>query len=289
MRYLVLVFLAGFLLIASVSAGSLFETAPAGEIKHMEQIPEPDAGVYQRGRQNQTALHWMAFNGDEAMARRLITSGADINARVDKGSTPLHLAAYKGHIDVARILIANGARVNVRTHDGITPLDWALHNGNEEVAQLLITRGAQTGSSRAGTENTLRHSEKKLADLEHFTDLKPVLERQQPVPGPARSTSRTERQSSNEHALASHSQAVTLRVQLAALGSHERALVAWSMYRRQHPDILGNRDLIVEPVQVGGKALYRVQAGLLTKRDATSLCNELRRREQPCLVINSGS
>lgn len=196
------------------------------------------------------------------------------------------LAAYRGHTDVARLLIASGARVNVHTREGITPLDWAQRNGNSEVVQLLITHGAQTGSSPAGTAMTVCRSDKKLEDLQHFAALKPMLARQQLAPGPERPTRRPERQTSPEPVQASERQAGTVRIQLAALGSHERALAAWSLFRRQHPDCLGDSDLFVEPVDVGGKALYRVQAGLLTQRDAASVCLELRRRNQPCLVID---
>jgi len=135
----------------------------------MEQILESGADVHQRGQQNETALHWMAFHGNEAMVKWLITADADINARVKSGSTPLHLAAYKGHINVARLLIARRAKVNIQTHDGITPLDWALRNGNREVAELLITNGAKTGSAQAGPAITMGRSEKKWEDLKHFT------------------------------------------------------------------------------------------------------------------------
>jgi hypothetical protein len=286
MRCLALVFLAGYLLIAPVSAELLLETARAGKSKHMEQILELGADVHQRGQQHETALHWMAFHGNEAMVKRLITSGSDINAQVKKGSTPLHLAAYKGHIKVARLLIARRARVNIRTHDGFTPLDWALRNGNKEVAELLITNGAKTGSSQAGTAITTRRSENKLEDLKYFTRLKRILARHRRES--ERPTMLTEPQASTVQAPERHPQAGAFRIQLAALGTHERALETWNKYRRQHPDILGDRDLFVEPARVNGKAFYRVQTGLLTKRNAASLCNQLMRRSQPCLVINSG-
>jgi hypothetical protein len=286
MRCLALVFLAGYLLIAPVSAGSLLEIARAGNSKHMEQILESGADVHQRGQQNETALHWMAFHGNEAMVKRLITADADINARVKNGSTPLHLAAYKGHINVARLLIARRAKVNIRTHDGITPLDWALRNGNSAVAELLITNGAKTGSSQAGPAITMGRSEKKWEDLKHFTRLKPIPARHRP--GPDRPTILTEPQASKVQASEGHAQSGAFLVQLAALGTHERALETWNKYRRQHPDILDGRDLFVEPARVNGKAFYRVQTGLLTKRNAVSLCNQLMQRSQPCFVINSG-
>ena len=285
MRYLALVFIAFCLLIAPVSAGSLFETAQAGKRKDREQNYESGADVHHRGQQNETVLHWMAFDGNEAMVERLINSGADINARLDNGSTPLHLAAYKGHINVTRLLVSRSARVNIRTRDGITPLDWALRNGNQEVAELLITNGAKTGRLQAGNAITTRHSEKKLEDLKLSPHMKRVFARHREESG--RSTNLTKRQSSKVHALDSHPQAGAFRIQLAALGTHERALEAWNRFRSQHPGILDDRDLYVELAHINGKAFYRVQTGSLSKRDAGTLCNQLMQRSQPCVVVNS--
>ena len=287
MKIFTQVFLAGYLLIAPVSAGSLLEIARAGNSKHMEQILKSDADVRQLGQQNETALHWMAFHGDEAMVKRLITLGADINARVTKGSTPLHLAAYNGHITVAKLLIAEGARVNIRTQDGITPLDWALRNGNREMAELLITNGAKKGSSQADTTITMRRSEKEEEDLKHFAQLKPILARYRLVP--ERPTILTEPQAPKVRASESHPQAGAFRIQLAAVGTHERALETWNKYCRRHPDILGDRELFVEHARVNGKEFYRVQTGSLTKRNAESLCKQLMDVSQPCWVVNSGS
>lgn len=281
--------MAGYLMTVSVSADSLLESARAGNRKQMNHILELGADVHQRGQQNETALHWMAFHGDEVMVKRLISSGADINARVKKGGTPLHLAAYKGHTNVARLLIAKRAKVNIRTHDGISPLDWALHNGYEEVAELLITNGAKTGSSQAGADNaiTTRRSEMKLEDLKFSPHLKWILARDRPEP--ERPTMVAKSRLSNVHDSGSHPQAGDYRIQLAAISTHKRALEAWNKYRRQHPDILGDLDMLIEPARVNGKAIYRVQAVLLTKRNAASLCNQLMRRSQPCLVVYSGS
>ena len=220
MRYVALVLLAAYMLVSPVRAESLPETARTGKSEQMEQILELRADVNQRGRQNETALHWMAFHGNEAMVRKLITAGADVNVRASNGSTPLHLAAYKGHIDVARLLVAGQAGVDVRNRDGITPLDWALRNGNREVAEFLIGNGAKTGSSQAATATTARHSDRKLQDLKHFSRLKPVLARQQPQ----RPAALAEPQSINVHDPQAHPQTGVYRIQLAAVGTHERAL-----------------------------------------------------------------
>lgn len=285
MRCVALVILAACMPAMSVCAGSLQEAPRTGKSQQMAQILELRADVNQRGRQDETALHWMAFHGNEAMVRKLITTGADVNARTSNGSTPLHLAAYKGHINVASLLVAGNGGVNTRTRDGITPLDWALRNGNREVAEFLISHGARTGSSPAGTATTLSRSVKKLEDLRHFNRLKPILARQ--LPQIERRPALAEPQASKVLDPESHPKTGAFRIQLATLATHDRVQEAWNMFSRRYPDILDGRDLFVEPVHVNGNTLYRVQAGTFTKRAATLVCNQLTGRRQPCLVISA--
>lgn len=53
----------------------------------------------------QTPLHLAAITKQPQIARKLITSGAQIDARDHKGNSPLHIAAKEGHADVAKVLL----------------------------------------------------------------------------------------------------------------------------------------------------------------------------------------
>jgi lysophospholipase len=88
------------------------------------------------------ALCAVAGAGDLAEVRRLIESGADVNAGDYDGRTALHLAASEGRLEVVRLLVERGARIDARDRWGGTPLTDALRHGHKDVAHLLFARGA---------------------------------------------------------------------------------------------------------------------------------------------------
>jgi ankyrin repeat protein len=54
--------------------------------------------------------------------RVLISAGANVNARDEKGATPLIWAAISGRPQVVEILLAHGADGKVKNKDGLTAL-----------------------------------------------------------------------------------------------------------------------------------------------------------------------
>lgn len=113
----------------------------------------------------QTALMWAVAGKHPEVARVLIESGADVNARssiidVHKpkkleyyepdshivtskgGSTPLMFAARVGDLDSARILVEAGAKVNETTLEYGSALVVASASGQEKVALFLLEKGA---------------------------------------------------------------------------------------------------------------------------------------------------
>lgn len=75
-----------------------------------------------------TLLHLASFNGDQGIAKSLLTYGADIEAVTRKGRTPLHLACSQGRPSVIEFLLSQGADAHRVDQDGCSPLtllrDW---------------------------------------------------------------------------------------------------------------------------------------------------------------------
>jgi len=126
----------------------------AVEAKNVEQVRillASGADANGTDEWGQPLLMRAIFLGQTEVAKLLISSGADINARkaTSDNSTPLHWAAGDGvcapDLEIARLLVANGAHVDAKTKAGNTPLMWAAKSKKEiavAVAELLLTHGA---------------------------------------------------------------------------------------------------------------------------------------------------
>lgn len=69
------------------------------------------------------------YVGNDALLRKLISSGANINLVDNDEQTALHLAAANGNIKVAKLLIEHGANISSVDNYGWTALFIASENG----------------------------------------------------------------------------------------------------------------------------------------------------------------
>lgn len=98
-------------------------------------------------------LHEATAKGDIEQIKSLLSKGADVNAKDDRGMTPLHIAAKgfredgdgesKDYPALVQLLIAHGANVNVEDWDGKTSLALAKEKGRTEIVELHLKHGAK--------------------------------------------------------------------------------------------------------------------------------------------------
>lgn len=85
------------------------------------------------------SLHAAAEKGMADVVRRIISSGASVDAEDDCGATALYCASSNGHLAAAEILINTGADVDFKnTWTGWTPLLHASYEGHTAVVELLM-------------------------------------------------------------------------------------------------------------------------------------------------------
>lgn len=113
----------------------------------------------QRNAADESVLMMAALKGDLAIARELISKGADVNK---PGWAPLHYAATKGHLKMMELLLEEHAFIDAQAPNGNTPLMMAAYYSTPEAVKLLI---------EAGADIKLRNSASKTAlDLAQMTN-----------------------------------------------------------------------------------------------------------------------
>ena len=109
-----------------------------------------------RDPKGNTALHIAAGAwGHDEFVELLISRGADVNARNERGDTPLCMATDDRNIAKARSLISHGADPNLKGSEGDTPLHRAAEWGNPQVVELLLASGAEVSPKNGKGETPL--------------------------------------------------------------------------------------------------------------------------------------
>lgn len=119
-----------------------------------------------------TPLHWAAHRDDAAEVRRLIDSGADVNAANDLGVTPLWSAALNGNAEIVKLLLDKGANPNVALTAGETPLMVAARAGKAEVVSMLLAKGANPNARATRGQTALMWA----ASQKHAATVRVLLE-----------------------------------------------------------------------------------------------------------------
>lgn len=104
-----------------------------------------------------------AGDGDLVRVEALLNDGADVNYKIfDTGTTPLIAAARKGHLAVAKRLLTAGADINA-IDDGVgTALYWAAFEGRLEMVKFLLDNKGRLNCSKESAAyllDTIRRKE----------------------------------------------------------------------------------------------------------------------------------
>jgi serine/threonine-protein phosphatase 6 regulatory ankyrin repeat subunit B len=107
-------------------------------------------------RDNSTAVTQAAYLGQQEVVRRLVEGGADVHKVNTEGAGPLMAAAAEGYSAIVQTLLqAGGATPDAADEDGTTALMAASVRGHKEVVALLIEAGATVDAQNADGHSAL--------------------------------------------------------------------------------------------------------------------------------------
>ncbi|OGT20796.1 MAG: hypothetical protein A2342_03705 [Gallionellales bacterium RIFOXYB12_FULL_54_9] len=147
-------------LIAAVTSGDV------------EQVKVLLAGnVEMRDAEGSTLLMLAAATGNLPVVELLVTSGAQVNARDERGWSPLTKSVYNveqdcGYPDVAEYLIAQGADIEAAIGYGVRPLMLAAGYGEIGLVEVLLNAGADVLARNDGGFTALMMVKQK-----HYVDV----------------------------------------------------------------------------------------------------------------------
>ena len=133
--------------------GNLLNAVTGGQPEKVKRLLKSGADVNARDEKGRTAL--MLVNTLEGKQKKyatdiyelLLEKGADVNSRDKFGMTELIWASIYGHIYNCMLLVEGGALINAHSKSGMTALMWAARNGHTGTCKFLIDKGANVNAA----------------------------------------------------------------------------------------------------------------------------------------------
>ena len=142
---------------ASNGKSALMVAAKRGDLALAKRLVSHGADVHDITITNGTAFMFAILGNQRDMVEWLHAEGADINIVGSNGWTALTIAAAKGNADLLQWLLDRGAAGQIRDVYRYTPLLRAVENGYIETASILLTLPDTDINAQDEYDNTALH------------------------------------------------------------------------------------------------------------------------------------
>jgi ankyrin repeat protein len=119
----------------------LHNAAWENNVPEVSRLLSVGADVNAKNEFGLTPLHNACYNAPSQVVnvqvvKELLDHGANTEAKAINGWTPLHFASMHGHLPIVKVLLCGGA--NILAGDGILPINLAAIQGHSAVAKYLL-------------------------------------------------------------------------------------------------------------------------------------------------------
>ena len=138
---------------------NLLQAATDGEDEVVKSLVTRGANVNFRGNRGITSLIAATENKHRSIVEYLLYHRARVNVRrTDNGYSSLMIACQNNDLEMVKLLLRFGADVDLRCDSGFTSFDFAMNNNNIEILMMLLT-------SRDGLDSMLETIEDEKTKL----------------------------------------------------------------------------------------------------------------------------
>jgi uncharacterized protein len=122
---------------------TLFSAASKGCLALAQRLITAGASLEARDRRGAMPLAHAARTGSVAVVQLFLTAGAAVDARDLTGATALYRAAESERQATVALLLGHGADPNLPGGSEVSPLATAAYRGSDRIAEALLARGAR--------------------------------------------------------------------------------------------------------------------------------------------------
>jgi len=142
----------------------LFAAIALGDAKRARDLLKTQPALADNKVDERPLLTWAVTLDHTSIVSLLLKSGAQANAKDERGYTALHSAAFWGRNEITRILIRGGANVNAQDNNGVSPLHESARMTTPAVAKLLLAAGARVNARDKHGKTPLFNAERGFGE-----------------------------------------------------------------------------------------------------------------------------